>query len=82
MKINLKTLIQIFKWVIKAMFTPGPTTLSGPFGGLPGWRRTSWRTYGPRLETRYPAAIFNRGCGAFKPAAKPPHCPRAAARSK
>ena len=56
------------------MFTPGPTALWAPFGGLPGWRRTSWDPYGARLETRYPAVIFNRGCGAFEAGAKPPHC--------
>jgi len=46
------------------MFTPGPTALPAPFGGLPGWRRISWLGHGARLRARYPTVIFNRGCGA------------------
>jgi hypothetical protein len=56
------------------MFTPGPTTLSGPFRGLPGWRRTSSPAHGLRPRARYPTVIFNRGCGAKKGRGKPPHC--------
>ena len=55
------------------MFTPGAATLSGPFGALPGWRRTSWEAHGGRLRARYPTVIFNRGCGAFEAVGKPPH---------
>jgi hypothetical protein len=62
---NINTLIQIFKSVTKALFTPGPTTLWAPFGGLPGWRRTSWMPSATCLRTRYPTVIFNRGCGAY-----------------
>ena len=62
------------------MFTPGATTLSGPFRGLPGWRRTSWLGRGARLEALNPTVIFSRGYGAKTGRGKPPHCPQAAAR--
>ena len=70
---DFNKLIQIFNSVTKALFTPGPTTLWDPFRGLPGWRRTSWRAQRMRLEALNPTVIFNRECGAKRPAEKPPH---------